>query len=135
MRQKTQRAMDGKTAQLRAAAEDVLAWADYMGGWDAPCWGLLAETVTACHEHTSEQKVSLEQRDTICGCNHWWAEHDVGGECGAPGCDCHSFVFDPAANTPEAIADRGGEHAAGCGCALCRMAPVTQMDQPTPAEF
>lgn len=49
----------------------------------------------------------MNQRDTICECNY----------------------FDPEANIPTAVADRGGEHAAGCGCALCRSESVT-MENP-----
>jgi len=45
--------------------------------------------------------------DTVCRCNHWWEEHLDG--CAAPGCECPGFVFDPAANTPDAVADRGGD--------------------------
>lgn len=51
--------------------------------------------------------------DTVCQCGHWFEEH--GPECA--GCDagghldCTAFVFDPAENTPEAIASRGGDPA------------------------
>lgn len=59
--------------------------------------------------------------DTVCACGHWWEEHDNGGPCG--GCDAasagtmdtaedlaaHVFEFWPEYNTPEAIADRGGD--------------------------
>ena len=45
----------------------------------------------------------------ICVCNHWYEEHDVGEECGAPNCTCLTFRFDSVASTPEAIADRGGD--------------------------
>lgn len=48
-------------------------------------------------------------QDTICECNHWYEEHDVGTECGAPLCQCLGFVADPALSTAEAIADRGGD--------------------------
>lgn len=48
--------------------------------------------------------------DTVCVCGHWWEEH--AGACGAPGCPCQGFEFDPEGNSPEAIADRGGDAAA-----------------------
>lgn len=59
------------------------------------------------HKHT----------DTVCHCGHWFEEHGPEGcECG-----CERFTFDAKANTPGAIADRGGEHnEATCRCALCR---------------
>ena len=57
--------------------------------------------------------------DTICICGHWWEEHtheidDMAcGGCDAAGLDLdaieHEFIFEPAENTPEAIADRGGD--------------------------
>lgn len=54
-------------------------------------------------------------KDTLCKCNHWFEEHGSGGcECG-----CSSFEFERAFNTPEYIADRGGEHDPPCECALC----------------
>ena len=47
--------------------------------------------------------------DTICACSHWFEEHESSGACVAPGCSCQGYVFDPEENTPEAIADRGGD--------------------------
>lgn len=59
-------------------------------------------------------------RDTVCCCNHWFEEHDEGGQaCHAQGCFCSKYVFWPEGNTPSAVADRGGEHEPGCECALC----------------
>jgi hypothetical protein len=51
--------------------------------------------------------------DTVCACGHWWEEHFDGmlvfADCAAPHCVCARFEFDPAANTPDEIADRGGD--------------------------
>lgn len=48
--------------------------------------------------------------DTICDeCDHWFEEHDEGGKCRAPDCACMEFNYGDGANTPEAIADRGGD--------------------------
>jgi hypothetical protein len=68
--------------------------------------------------------------DTVCVCGHWYEEHeprraisDLDGSVtfhydqrmNCEGCDaggtlfCTQFTFDPEANTPEAIADRGGD--------------------------
>lgn len=57
--------------------------------------------------------------DTVCVCGHWWEEHywPADGEpAGCAGCAAghlggaeHGFEFDPAENTPAAIADRGGD--------------------------
>ena len=60
-------------------------------------------------------------QDKVCECVHWAEEHEDGkGQCEAPLCVCLGFVFDPELNTPEAIADRGGEHQEGCKCAMCK---------------
>ena len=45
--------------------------------------------------------------DTICGCGHWFEEHE--GACFAPGCECAAFDYSESESTPEAIADRGGD--------------------------
>ena len=57
--------------------------------------------------------------DTVCICGHWWEEHSIEIDdmscagCDASGADLdvieHEFVFDPEMNTPEMIADRGGD--------------------------
>ena len=73
-------------------------------------------------------------KDTVCVCDHWYEEHDDQG-CFAPTaadiaptlnaqgyheCPCEAFMFDPAANTSGAIAERGGEHRSEtCECAFC----------------
>jgi hypothetical protein len=61
-------------------------------------------------------------RDTVCVCGHWWEEHNEpnGGDVAScEGCHAgrlggveHGFEFDPAGNTPDMIADRGGDPAA-----------------------
>lgn len=58
-------------------------------------------------------------RDTVCECGHWWEEHIEPRDGNAPLCEgCvagrlggaeHGFVFDPTYNTPDEIADRGGD--------------------------
>ncbi len=71
-------------------------------------------------------------KDTICVCGHWFEEHflDSNGTpceaCTSNAVDfaeesrCSNFVFDPELNSPEAIADRGGQHdLRECDCALC----------------
>jgi hypothetical protein len=47
----------------------------------------------------------LDGEDRVCSCGHWHDEHGPKG-CG---CGCSGFVYDPAQNTPTAIADRGGD--------------------------
>lgn len=76
-------------------------------------------------------------KDTICTCGHWYEEHNnicvrelvAGGEnilgtgssdCMAPNCSCKAFAYSAKDNTPQAIADRGGEHSLDCECALCK---------------
>lgn len=56
--------------------------------------------------------------DTVCRCGHWFEEHFDGEPAGCAGCEAphphddayqHGFEFDPEENTPDAIADRGGD--------------------------
>lgn len=55
--------------------------------------------------------------DTICACYHWFEEHEgsfcygcsVINRANNPVNDEHFFEFWPAYNTPEEIADRGGD--------------------------
>ena len=62
----------------------------------------------------------VDYRDTICECNHWFEEHTDNG-CFASHCRCIHYVYEPEANTPSYIADRGGEHnGETCRCALCK---------------
>ena len=51
--------------------------------------------------------------DTICRCGYWYEEHDE------IGFGCPRFEYSDELNTPEAIADRGGEHWGTCTCNLC----------------
>lgn len=62
-------------------------------------------------------------KDTVCECSHWFEEHGPDGSCGAPECPCVAFAYSAEFNTPEDIADRGGEHARGCGCAFHQKYP------------
>ena len=64
-------------------------------------------------------------KDEICACGHWFEEHYVGSvdpkqmfcstcevavaDGGLIGEPCRDFQRDPEQNTPESIADRGGE--------------------------
>lgn len=55
--------------------------------------------------------------ETICVCNHWFEEHNADGCVGCDvggqdfGVSLHEFKFDPEGNTPDEIADRGGDPA------------------------
>lgn len=50
----------------------------------------------------------IPQEDQICACGHWYDEHKPGLWCA--GCEAYcKFEYGPEQNTPEAIADRGGE--------------------------
>ena len=74
----------------------------------------------------------MNYQDTICVCGHWFEEHRNGvcDGCGSlwedtnvPLSDaewfCKGFAYSDEWNTPENIANRGGEHSDDCQCALC----------------
>lgn len=89
------------------------------GNFDRELW--LAYIAGECGPSGGRwERAMTNLKDTVCECIHWIEEHDENiGQCNAPFCLCLSFKFDPELNTPEAIADRGGEHQEGCVCAMC----------------
>ncbi len=54
-----------------------------------------------------------EPNHALCTCGHWRDEHTADTD--------HDFEFSTVLNTPQAIADRGGDHSEieACDCALC----------------
>jgi hypothetical protein len=69
----------------------------------------------------AEMEAAIPIEDQVCFCGHWYDEHsrtDAEGPAHCESCyqsevpdngDEHDFAFDWKENTPEAIADRGGD--------------------------